>query len=68
MTVDDITSLHRLYLNCEAERDAAVQELDLCMANLVASEEKRRRLAEQVFLLVEQVQGLTLQLAAAQGR
>lgn len=68
MTVDDVSSLHRLYLNCEHERDAAVQELDVCLANLTASEEKRRRLTEQVFLLVEQVQALELQLAAAQGR
>lgn len=66
MSTDEITSLHRLYLTCDAERDAAVQELDVALANLAASEEQRRRLVEQVFVLSEQVQALTLQLAAAQ--
>lgn len=68
VTVDDISSLHRLYLACDAERDQAVKDLDDALVALTVSEEKRRRLSEQVFLLVEQVQGLELRLAAAEGR
>jgi hypothetical protein len=66
--MDEVSSLHRLYLTCDAERDAAVKELDVALANLAASEETRRRLTEQVFVLTEQVQALTLQLAAAHER
>lgn len=62
---DDLT---RLYLACDAERDAAVKELDVCLADLTASEEKRRMLVEQVSALVEENQTLRLQLAVAQGR
>lgn len=61
-------NIEALYLQCEAERAAAVRELDVCMANLAASEEKRKKLAEQVEMLRQEIDQLRIILAAAQGR
>jgi hypothetical protein len=64
--MDELTSLHRLYLACEAERDSVAQELDVALADLTACEVRRRRLAEQLDLLVEQNQALQAQVAQLQ--
>lgn len=61
----DVSSLHRLYQACDAERDRAVKDLDDALVALTVEREHRRHLTEQVFMLTGQVEALQQQLAAA---